>query len=75
MMAPMGPLRARAVLVGLVGALSPLSAAWADHFGLLQSAQLSPGAVGILAGLLALATGVFVVVIAMLLMRKRSPSK
>ncbi len=75
MMAPMGPSPARAVLAGLVGALSPLSAAWADHFNLLQSAQLSPVVVGVLAGLLALATAVFVVVIVVLLTRKRSPSE
>jgi len=43
--------------------------AWADHGGPLRAEGLSPLMVGVLAGLLTLATGVLVVVIVMLLMR------
>ncbi len=44
--------------------------AWADHGGPLRPEGLSPLMVGLLAGLLALATGVLVVIIVMLLTRK-----
>lgn len=48
------------------------TAAWADHGGPLRSEGLSPLAVGLLAGALALAAGVLIVVIVMLLTRKPS---
>ncbi len=52
-------------------ALLPLAAtAWADHGGPLRAEGLSPLMVGLLAGALALAAGVLVVVIVMLLTRK-----
>lgn len=44
--------------------------AWADHFGAPRSEALSPLTVGLLAGVLALAAGVLIVVIVMLLTRK-----
>lgn len=54
-------------------ALLPLATtAWADHGGPLRADGLSPLAVGLLAGALALAAGVLVVVIVMRLTRKRS---
>ena len=46
--------------------------AWADHGGPLRAAGLSPLTVGLLAGALALAAGVLIVVIVMLLARKPS---
>lgn len=70
----MGPSRARAGLAGLLAALAP-AAAWADHGEPLRSAGLSPLTVGVLAGALALATGLLVVVIVMLLIRRSSPSE
>jgi len=45
--------------------------AWADHGGPLRAEGLSPLLVGILAGALALAAGVLIVVIVMLLTRKQ----
>jgi len=54
-------------------AFSPLalaSAAWADHGGPLRTEALSPLTAGLLAGVLALATGVLIVVIVMLLTRR-----
>lgn len=45
--------------------------AWADHGGPLRAEGLSPLMVGILAGALALAAGVLIVVIVMLLTRKQ----
>jgi hypothetical protein len=48
------------------------TAAWADHGGPLRADDLSPVTVGLLAGALALAAGVLVVVIVMLLTRKPS---
>ena len=52
-------------------ALLPLAAtAWADHGGPLRAEGLSPLMVGLLAGALALAAGVLIVVIVMLLTRK-----
>ena len=47
--------------------------AWADHGGPLRAEGLSPLTVGLLAGGLALAAGVLIVVIVMLLTRKPSP--
>ena len=44
--------------------------AWADHGGPLRTEGLSPLTVGLLAGALALAAGVLIVVIVMLLTRK-----
>jgi hypothetical protein len=44
--------------------------AWADHGGPLRAEGLSPLMVGLLAGLLALAAGVLIVVIVMLLTRR-----
>lgn len=46
--------------------------AWADHGGPLHSEGLSPLAVGLLAGLPALAAGVLILIIVMLLTRKPS---
>jgi len=46
--------------------------AWADHGGPLRSEGLSPLMVGLLAGGLALAAGVLIVAIVMLLTRKPS---
>jgi len=46
--------------------------AWADHGGPLRAEGLSPLTVGLLAGALALAAGVLIVVIVMLLTRKPS---
>jgi hypothetical protein len=46
--------------------------AWADHGGPLRAEGLSPLMVGILAGALALAAGVLIVVIVMLLTRKQA---
>jgi hypothetical protein len=46
--------------------------AWADHGGPLRAEGLSPLLVGILAGALALAAGVLIVVIVMLLTRKQA---
>jgi len=48
------------------------STAWADHGGPLRADGLSPLTVGLLAGALALAAGVLIVVIVMLLTRKPS---
>lgn len=50
--------------------LLPATPAWADHGGPLRAEGLSPLMVGLLAGLFALATGVLVVVVVMLLTRK-----
>jgi len=50
--------------------LLPATPAWADHGGPLRAEGLSPLVVGLTAGLLALAAGVLIVVIAMLLTRK-----
>ena len=51
--------------------LLPLATpAWADHGGPLRAEGLSPLTVGLLAGALALAAGVLIVVIVMLLTRK-----
>jgi hypothetical protein len=49
--------------------------AWADHGGPLRAEGLSPLTVGLLAGGLALAAGVLIVVIVMLLTRKPSAPK
>ena len=46
--------------------------AWADHGGPLRAEGLSPLMVGLLASALALAAGLFIVVIVMLLTRKPS---
>jgi hypothetical protein len=46
--------------------------AWADHGGPLRAEGLSPLTVGLLAGALALAAGVLIVIIVMLLTRKPS---
>jgi len=54
-------------------AFSPLalaSAAWADHGGPPRTEALSPLTAGLLAGVLALAAGVLIVVIVMLLTRR-----
>jgi hypothetical protein len=72
MIAAMGRSRARLRLSGLLAALIP-TAAWADHGGPLHSAGLSPVMLGVLAGVLALATGFLLVVIVMLLIRRSSP--
>lgn len=72
MIAAMGLSPARLRLSGLLAALVP-AAAWADHEGPLRSAPLSPMVVGVLAGVLALATGLLLVVIVMLLIRRSSP--
>ena len=50
--------------------LSLATPAWADHGGPLRAEGLSPLTVGLLAGALALAAGVLIVVIVMLLTRK-----
>ena len=47
--------------------------AWADHGGPLRSEGLSPLMTGLLAGGLALAAGILIVVIVMLLTRKPAP--
>lgn len=47
--------------------------AWADHGGPLRAEGLSPLMVGLLAGALALAAGILVVIIVMLRTRKPSP--
>ena len=64
----------RAVSVGACGALPLLLAtvgrAGADHSSPLSADALSPVAVGILAGLLALAAGIAIVVIVVLLTKK-----
>ncbi len=70
----MGSSRARARLAGLLAALVPV-AAGADHGEPLRSAGLGPVTVGVLAGVLALASGLLVVVIVMLLIRRNSPSE
>ena len=44
--------------------------AWADHGGPLRSEGASPLTIGLLAGALALAAGLLIVVIVMLLTRK-----
>jgi hypothetical protein len=44
--------------------------AWADHDGPLRSEGASPLTIGLLAGALALAAGLLIVVIVMLLTRK-----
>jgi hypothetical protein len=44
--------------------------AWADHGGPLRAESVSPLIVGLLAGLLALAAGVLIVVIVMRLARR-----
>jgi hypothetical protein len=49
--------------------------AWADHGAPSRSEELSPLMVGLLAGLLALAAGVLIVVVLMLLTRKRPSSE
>jgi len=46
------------------------STAWADHGGPLRTEALSPLTAGLLAGVLALAAGVLIVVIVMLLTRR-----
>lgn len=46
--------------------------AWADHFAPLPAKGLSPLVTGILAGVLALAAGVLIVIIVRLLLRKPS---
>ena len=46
--------------------------AWADHGGPLRAEGLGPLTVGLLAGTLALAAGLLIVVIVMLLTRKPS---
>lgn len=64
------PLVARAGSVALSAGLAP-AAAWADHpGGALRSAEMSPLAVALITGGLALATALLVVVIVMLLTRK-----
>lgn len=72
MIAAMRRSRARLRLSGLLAALIP-AVAWADHEGPFQSAPLSPMMVGVLAGVLALATGLLLVVIVMLLIRRSAP--
>jgi hypothetical protein len=72
MTAAMGRSRARLRLFGLLAALIP-AVAWADHGGPLQSASLSPMMVGLLVGALALATGLLILVIVMLLIRRGAP--
>jgi hypothetical protein len=44
--------------------------AWADHGGPLRTQEMSPLMIGLLAGVLALAAGVLIVVIVMLLTRR-----
>ena len=51
------------------------TSAWADHSGPLRAEGLSPLTVGLLAGGLALAAGVLIVAIVMLLTRKASAPK
>jgi hypothetical protein len=72
MIAAMRRSPARLRLSGLLAALIP-AVAWPDHEGPLQSAPLSPMMVGVLAGVLALATGLLLVVIVMLLIRRSVP--
>ncbi len=72
MIAAMGLSRAPLRLSGLLAALVH-TAAWADHEGPLRSAPLSPMVVGVLAGVLVLATGLLLVVIVMLLIRRSAP--
>ena len=72
MIAAMGLSRARLRLSGLLAALIP-AVAWVDHEGPLRSAPLSPMLVGVLTGVLALATALLLVVIVMLLIRRSSP--
>ena len=52
--------------------LTLASPAWADHGGPLRTEALSPLMAGLLAGILALAAGVLIVIIVMLLTRRRS---
>jgi hypothetical protein len=52
-----------------------ITEAWADHGGPLRSEGLSPLTVGLLAGVLALAAGVLVVVIVMRLTGKPPSSE
>jgi hypothetical protein len=47
----------------------------ADHPGALRSAPMSPALVGVIAGALALATGVVVIIIVKLLARKAPPPR
>ncbi|HET8575634.1 MAG TPA: hypothetical protein VFO18_00940 [Methylomirabilota bacterium] len=70
----MGPSRARAGLAGLLAALVP-AVARADHEGPLRAAPMSPLMVGVVAGALALVSGLLVVVIVMLISRRSSPSE
>jgi hypothetical protein len=56
-----------------LGFLELATAAWADHGGPLRSEGLSPLTVGLLAGGLALAAGVLIVVIVMLVTRRPAP--
>jgi hypothetical protein len=66
---------ALASLVALQTALTG-GADWAaaDHPGALRSAPMSPALVGVIAGALALATGVVVLIIVKLLLKKAPPS-
>ena len=67
---------ALASLVALQMALTG-AADWAaaDHPGALRSAPMSPTLVGVIAGALALATGVVVMIIVKLLVKKAPPSR
>jgi len=55
---------AGAIVAALVAAGSP---AWADHVGVLGTAPLSPALVGLLAGGLAILTGLLVTLVVRLL--------
>jgi hypothetical protein len=71
----LSPLLASGAAVALL--LAPLWSrlALADHGGPLRTAPMSPVLVGVLAGALALAAGLIVVVIATLLRKKAPPSE
>jgi hypothetical protein len=67
---------ALASLVALQVALTgPAEWAAADHPGALRSAPMSPALVGVIAGALALATGVVLIIIVKLLVKKAPPSR
>jgi len=75
----MGAFLRRLLAAGVAMALvtiGPLSSlARADHGGPLRMAPMSPLLVGVLAGVLALAAGLIIVVIATLLRKKAPPSE
>ena len=58
-----------------IGAIWRMEWAIADHGGALRSSPMSPALVGLIAGGLALAAGLVVMVIVRLLYRKAPPSK